>query len=124
MREKLIYFFTAVILIGKLLCHFIYGKDYAHELELRHFYYSSDFLAHFGLFLTFYVGGIRKQDRKVFLYFAVIYLTEFIYYSLYMFKVCSFESGLESYSIFTFEVYFSFIYFAIQSLTKPLKWLN
>jgi len=124
MREKLIYFFTAVILLGKLLCHFIYGKDYSYELELRHFYYSSDFVAHFGLFLTFYVGGIRKSDRSVFLYFSVIYMIESVYYSLYMFNVCSFESGLESYSIFTFEIYFSFIYFNVNNLIKPLKWLN
>lgn len=124
MRYKLIYFFVAVILIGKLLCHWVYGKDYVYELELRHFYYSSDFFAHFGLFLTFYVTGVRKQDRTIFLYFAVIYMIEFIYYSLYMFNVCSFESGLESYSIFTFEIYFSFIYFNVKSLSKPLKWLN
>ena len=102
----------------------MYGKDYVYELELRHFYYSSDFLAHFGLFLTFYLTGVRKQDRSVFLYFAVVYLTEFVYYAIYMLGICSFESGLESYSIFTFEIYFSFIYFNYKRILQPLKWLK
>lgn len=123
MRQNFIYFFTAVILIGKLLCHWIYGKSYIYELELRHFYYSSDFIAHFGLFVTFYISGVRKQDRSIFLYFSVIYLTEFIYYSLYMFQICSFESGLESYTVFTFELYFTFVFFNFKNLFNK-KWLN
>jgi len=124
MRNVFIHIFVFTILAGKLLCHWIYGKDYPHELEIRHFYYSSDFLAHFGLFLTFYISGIRKHDRNIFLYLAVVYLVEFIYYALYMFEICSFESGLESYTIFSFEIYFTFIYFNFKKLLIPFQWLK
>lgn len=111
MKKYLINTSVAVIIVGKLLCHWLYAEDSQYEELLRHFYYSSDFFAHFLLFIVFYIYGISKQDRDIFLFVAIIYMIEFVYYCLYMFEICSFTSSLESYSIFAFEIYFTYAYF-------------
>lgn len=104
MRNNLLRFFSALILSGKLLCHWLFAVEADYKEVLRHFYYMSDWVAHCGLFLCFYVAGVRRTDRVLFLWFGVIYLIEAVYYGLYMFEVCPFQSGLESYSVMGVEV--------------------
>lgn len=129
MRDKIIEFCVALVVLGKLVCHYhAYNETYTYEEQLRHFYYLSDFVAHLALFVTFYITGVKKSDRKHFLFIALIYMSESVYYSLYAFKICSFDSGLESSTFFSFELYLSYIFYTIDNIKNSIsslkKWLN
>jgi len=120
MKKHLLTFSALLIVFGKLLCHWVFTLNSPETVTLRHIYYMSDFIAHVTFMFAIYVNGFKKEYRNTFLFLGVICAVEVVYYSLYMFKICAFDSNIESYSVSIVEFTLTVLY----GLNLHFKWLK